>query len=342
MIAELDSLYIKTRPRKAYTRLISHLFFQGRFLTSNHRWLNSFLRAEMTLAAALPQLKSARKPIFIIGMGRSGSTILGKTLSMHREVGFLNEPKLIWFTVDSRDDINGNFSQGLAQFRFTADDALPERKRTIERIYGFYRAATGATRIVDKYPEMIFRIPYLQELFPDARFIFLIRNGWDSIYSVAAWSNRNSRRVDGVVEDWWGADRRKWKLMVDQLVSSHPSLSAEHRAEIAQFTRHEDMAAVEWTISAREGLKWLSKLPEAVHLVRYEDLTEKPVKTLKSLLDFCELPDDAVFLNYAQQTLVPGRTHDARIELSPAIEPLFLKTMSELGYPAEKRSKNDQ
>lgn len=340
MIAELDSLYIKTRPRKAYTRLISHLFFQGRFLTSNHRWLNSFLRAEMTLAAALPQLKSVRKPIFIIGMGRSGSTILGKTLSMHREVGFLNEPKLIWFTVDSRDDINGNFSQGLAQFRLTADDALPERKRTIERIYGFYCAATGATRIVDKYPEMIFRIPYLQELFPDARFVFLVRNGWDSIYSVAAWSKRNSRRAGGIVEDWWGTDRRKWKLMVDQLVSSHPLLSAEHRAEIAQFIRHEDMAAVEWTLSSLEGLEWLKRSSDIVHLIRYENLTEKPTETLKALLGFCELSDDSIFLDYARQTLVPGRTHNEPTRLSPAIQPLFLQTMAEFGYPASAESKS--
>lgn len=341
MIAELDSVYIKSRPHKAFVRLVSHLFFQGRFLTTAHRWVNPLLHMEMKAITVLPQIKTADRPIYIIGMGRSGSTILGKVLSMHREIGFLNEPKLIWYEVDHREDVNGHFSPGPAQYRFSSSDASAHAKKKLRRIYGFYQAVTGSTRIVDKNPELVFRVPYVRELFPDARFIFLIRNGWDSIYSVAAWSKREGKLVNGVVEDWWGADRRKWKFMTDQLVPADPLLSA-HQAEIAKFTRHEDMAAVEWTISAREGLKWLSKLPEAVHLVRYEDLTEKPVETLKSLLDFCELPDDAVFLNYAQQTLVPGRTHDARIELSPAIEPLFLKTMSELGYPAEKRSKNDQ
>lgn len=341
MIAELDPIYIKTRPGKALVRLVSHLFFQGRYLTTRHRWLNSFLLAEMKLIAALPQLRPVNKPIFIIGMGRSGSTILGKVLSMHREVGFLNEPKVIWYTVDPREDVNGNFYQGPAQYHFAASDATSDRKKAIQRIYGFYQALTGSTRIVDKYPEVVYRIPYARELFPDARIVLLIRNGWDTVYSTTAWSKREGRKVNGVLEDWWGADQRKWRFMVDQLVPTDPVLSARQN-EIETFTRHEDMAAVEWAISAREGLKWLKKLPESIHLIHYEHLTEKPVEALKALLDFCELPDDKVFLDYAQRVLVPGRTHNARIDLSSAIEPLFLETMSELGYPARKRSENDQ
>lgn len=341
LVAELDPIYIKTRPGKAFARLVSHLFFQGRFLTTRHRWLNSFLLAEMRLMTALPQLKSVNKPIFIMGMGRSGSTILGKVLSMHREVGFLNEPKAIWFTVDPREDVNGNFYRGPAQYHFAASDVTPERRKTIQRIYGFYQLVTGSSRIVDKNPEVIYRIPYIREFFPDARFVFLARNGWDTIYSTTAWSKREGRKVNGVLEDWWGANQRKWKFMVDQLVSSDPLLSTR-KEEISKFTRHEDMAAVEWTISIREGLQWLKELPEAVHLIRYENLTERPAEALKALLDFCELPDDKVFLDYAKRVLAPGRTHNERIGLSPAIEPLFLETMSELGYPARKGSENDQ
>jgi hypothetical protein len=331
LIAELDPIYIKTRPGKALVRLVSHLFFQGRFLTTKHRWLNSFLLAEMRFVTMLPPLKSANGPIYIMGMGRSGSTILGKVLSMHRQVGFLNEPKLIWYSVDPKDDVNGNFYNGPAQYRFAVGDASPASRRRIQRIYSFYLTLTGSRRIVDKNPEAVYRIPYLRELFPDARFLFLVRNGWDTVYSTTAWSKREGRQVKGVVEDWWGADQRKWKFVVDQLVPTDPLLSARQN-EIAKFNRHEDMAAVEWTISVREGLQWLEKLPRSVHLIRYEHLTEKPAEALKALLDFCELPDDEVFLDYAQQVLVPGRTHNAQSDLSPAIESLFLDTMSKLGY----------
>jgi hypothetical protein len=266
-----------------------------------------------------------------MGMGRSGSTILGKVLSMHREAGFLNEPKVIWFTVDPKEDVNGNFYEGPARYRFTPEDASPTARRRIRGIYGWYLALTRSRRIVDKNPEVVYRVPYIRELFPDARFLFLVRNGWDTVYSTTAWSKREGREVKGVVEDWWGADQRKWKFVLEQLVPSDPLLSPR-QAEIEKFTRHEDMAAVEWTLGAREGLQWLEKLPQSVHLVHYENLTGKPVETLKALLDFCELPDDDVFLRYAQQVLVPGRTHNTRLELSPAIELPFSDTMSKLGY----------
>ncbi len=331
MIAELNPLYIKTRPGKAIVRMVSHLFFQGRFLTTGHRWLNPFLHAEMKLIASLPQLKAVVKPIYIIGMGRSGSTILGKVLSMHREVGFLNEPKVIWYAVDHREDVNGHFSSAPAQYRFSAHDATPDMRKRLERIYAFYLAVTGSARIVDKNPELVFRVPYVREFFPNAHFIFLTRNGWDSIYSTAAWSRRAGRQVDGVMEDWWGLDRRKWKIMVEELVASDPDLS-KHKAEIAAFTRHEDLAAVEWIVSMREGLRWLNSLPESVYLIRYEDLTGDPANSLPALLDFCKLSQDRVFLDYAQKTLVAGRTHNAENILPSCVKPAFLETMSALGY----------
>lgn len=331
MIAELDALYIKNRPSKAIVRLVTHLFFQGRPLTTRHRWLNRYLLAEMGFIVSMPQLKAVEKPIFIIGMGRSGSTVLGKVLSMHHQVGWLNEPKLIWYSADPREDVNGNFYAGPAQYRFAAEDATADAKRILNHIYGFYLAVTGSKRIVDKYPELVYRAAYVRQLFPDARFIFLVRNGWDSLSSTARWSKTESREVDGVLEDWWGADHRKWKIMVDELVASDPDLS-QHKNEIINFTRQEDMAAVEWIVSMREGIKLLTSFPESTHMIRYEDLTQNPQKSLADLIDFCGLPDDKTFIDYAQKTLVAGRTHERRISLPLSIEETFLKVLTKLGY----------
>ncbi len=337
MIAQLNSNYIKTRPSKALVRLVSHLFFQGRYLTTKHRWLNKMILAELKLIVALPQLKPVHQPIYIIGMGRSGSTILGKVLSMHNQVGFLNEPKAIWYIVDPRDDVNGNFYFGPSQFRFAASDITPSKRKAIHNIYRFYQGVTGSRRIVDQSPAIVYRIPFVRELFPDARFIFLVRNGWDTVYSASTWSKQEGRVVNSVMEDWWGANRRKWKSMVDELVATDPILSP-CKDEIAAFSGYEDMAAVEWTINTREGLKVARELPDSVFLLPYEHLTEEPVKTLEALLNFCRLPEDKVFMDYAQKVLVPGRTHNTKLPLSPAIEPLFLKTMAELGYDAARRA----
>ena len=45
------------------------------------------------------------RPVFIIGCGRSGTTILGETLSRHSKVTYLNERRDLWFSAYPETDI---------------------------------------------------------------------------------------------------------------------------------------------------------------------------------------------------------------------------------------------
>lgn len=330
MIAQLDPIYIKTRPGKAINRLLSHFLFQGRFLTTKYRWLNPLILAELALLKRLPQLRSVEKPIFVIGTGRSGSTILGKVLSMHRHVGFLNEPKAMWYTIDSREDVNGHFTQGQAQYRYNAHDVTSQINDNAHRLYSAYLAITGSQRVLDKNPELVFRIPFVKTIFPDAKFLFLVRNGWNTVSSIVKWSQLYGRKTKGHVEDWWGVDQRKYRFLVEQLVPSEPMLSASYE-NIKLFTRHEDMAAVEWIVTMQEGLRYMQSLPDSVYPVSFEDLTQSPESTLEKLMAFCELQDDAVFLSYAKQTLSP-QSNRQPIILPRDIRDPFFETLKALQY----------
>ena len=335
MIAQLDPLYIRTRPGKAVVRVSSHLLFQGRFVTTKHRWLNRIILAELSAMKRLPRLKSVEKPIFIVGTGRSGSTILGKVLSMHRDIGFLNEPKALWYTIFPEEDVNGHFSRGPALYRMGAHDVTPSIQQAAHRLFGTYLAITGSRRVLDKNPEVVFRIPFVKTIFPDAKFIFLVRNGWDTISSITTWSRRYGKQVNGDIEDWWGVNQRKWRFLVEQLVTTEPLLSQSYE-QIKTFTRHEDMAAVEWVLTMQEGLRMMGSLPDSIFLVRYEEVTAHPKKALQKLLAFCELPDDPVFLAYAQQVLEPV-PHKGPLALPSAIEDPFFETMRAIDYPVGQR-----
>lgn len=330
MIAQLDWQYIKTRPYKAAIRIITHLFFQGRFLTTRYRWLNRIILTELRIVRNLPSKRMVEKPIFIIGIGRSGSTILGKILSMHRSIGFLNEPKAIWYTVDPRDDVNGHFHQGKAFFRFSENDATPQKIKFAHNIFGFYSYLTGSRRILDKNPESLYRIPYIRRIFPDAKFILLIRDGWDTITSIITWSRINRKTRNGYLEDWWGLNRRKWKLIVEQLVPEEP-LFEDCRDEIGLLTREEDMASVEWIISMQEGIRSLERWPDAVMPVYYEELIQNPIRELDKIISFCDLEADDIFLNYANDTIILNK-HRSRVEISPKILYAFEMTMEALNY----------
>ncbi len=331
MIAQINSDYIKSRPTKAITRLISYTFFEGRPVTTKGRWINPIVFSILKMAAkSSRQFTPVEKPIFILGTGRSGTTILGVVLSMHKDVGYLNEPKAIWHLIHPHEDIIGNYSLNHVKYRLTAEEATNEMCQRAAQMFGAYLSATGSKRLVDKYPELIFRVDFVKDIFPDARFIFLVRNGWDTCHSIANWSKRLGVQVNGEKHDWWGVDDRKWKLIVDQLVTTDVDLK-NIVDDIKNFDRHLDRASIEWIVTMREGLHLIDTISECIHTVRFEELTSKPEITLTHLCDFCELLTDRTFLNYAQHNLnlVPPREP---FDLHPKIAPIFYDTMARLGY----------
>lgn len=331
MIAQINPNYIKTRPTKALTRLMSYALFEGRPVTTKGRWINRLVFSILKAAATnKSRYEPVEKPIFILGTGRSGTTILGIVLSMHKEVGYLNEPKAIWHLIHPHEDIIGNYTQADANYRLTAEDATDDMCHRAAQMFGAYLTATRSKRIVDKYPELIFRLDFVRTLFPDARFIFLVRNGWDTCHSIANWSQRLSVEINGEKHDWWGVNDRKWRLLVEQLVKTDP-VFAEIADEVKHFDRHLDRAAIEWTVTMQEGLRLLQESPDCIHLLRFEDLTAEPDEALDKLCSFCELSPDNTFREYARQTLhpVPARKP---FDLHPKIATIFHDTMEQLRY----------
>ena len=330
MVAQLDSLYIKTRPSKALLRLLSYALFEGRPLTTKGQWINPLIFKLFAIAQSLPQLKKVEKPIFVIGTGRSGTTILGVVLSMHKQVGFLNEPKALWHTIYPEEDLIGSYSLGKAHYRLGAEDATDSVRHTAHRLFGAYLTAVASSRLVDKYPELIFRVPFIRQIFPDAKFIFLVRNGWDTCQSIDGWSKLLGTNVKDDTHDWWGLNNRKWHLLVEQIAATNSAFQNTIEA-IKGYSNHRDMAAVEWILTMQEGLKLVEQLPGSVYLLKYEELVAQPINGLEQLLDFCELPPDEKMFDYAGKILTSRQNYQISA-LSPEIAPLFEQTMTALGY----------
>ncbi|WP_323754014.1 sulfotransferase [Marinobacter sp.] len=304
MVAQVDNAYIKARPTRLWSRLLSYALFEGRPLTTRGQWINPLLFKLFALQKRLPQMRKSVAPVFILGTGRSGTTILGVVLSMHHDVGFLNEPKAIWASLREDEDLIGSYHRGAARYRLTAEDAPASLIREAQRIYGAYLGLTLTRRVVDKYPELIFRVPFVRQIFPDAKFLFLSRDGWDTCASIDNWSSRLGAEVDGEVHDWWGVNRRKWNLLVDQIVQEHSDL-APHAKELRALDDHRAMAATEWIVTMREGLQLLDKYPNDVLHVPYALLCEDPEGMCRRIAKFSGLANDEVFIDYARQVLSP-------------------------------------
>ena len=330
MIADLSPQYIKTRQSKALTKLIGYTIFTGRPLTTKGQWINPYLLSLFKFLTKLPQQKKIIKPIFIIGMGRSGTTILGSVLSIHKEIGFLKEPKILWHYIYPKQDIIGSHSVGEVNYSLDENHVDKYVKLKANRLYGTFLATTFSKRILDKYPEMIFRIPFVKEIFPEAKFILIIRNGWDVVHSIVKWSEKYGIIKNGHKHDWWGFDDRKWNLLVEQLVKDIPSLN-DNIKEIKSFERHTDRAATEWVVTMQKALQLQQNNRNDIHFIKFEDLTNNPKESLQNIITFCELPTDKIFLDYACNTLYPLQAKSP-INLDKNIETIFIDTMNHLGY----------
>lgn len=334
MVAQIDKHYIKTRPGRLWSRLLSYFLFEGRPLTTKGRWINPLIFALLRLQKMLPIEVEPQRPVFILGTGRSGTTILGIVLSMHRHVGFLNEPKAIWASLTNNEDLIGSYHRENARYRLEASDATPEIIRGAHRIYGAYLRTTGCQQVVDKYPEMIFRVPFLKAIFPEARFLFLSRDGWDTCASIEHWSERLGQNIADERHDWWGVNNRKWHYLVDQVVSEHEDLAANLET-IRSFSDHRLMAAVEWIVTMREGISLMAAEPECVLHVPYAALCRQPTEMAHQIADFIGLENDPVYLKYARDVLTPP-PQKAPFELPVFLHDAFEKTQAMLGHAKQE------
>jgi hypothetical protein len=138
-------------------------------------------------------------PFFIVGSARSGTTFLRLTLNAHPEVAVPPESRFITELHEGDEvDVQRFMARLESHPRFSAwelpIDAVKRELHGHDRIpyatairatYNAYANHQDKSRWGDKTPRYILNIPELARLFPDSRFIHLIRDGRDVALSYA-------------------------------------------------------------------------------------------------------------------------------------------------------------
>lgn len=138
-------------------------------------------------------------PFFIVGSARSGTTLLRVILNAHPAVTVPPESRFVtelWR--DAHEVRLDDFLSGLEghrQFkswnlpidyvRAEMDSDTVPYATAVEAIYTAYAKRAGKEIWGDKTPRYVEHIPFLAELFPDARFVHLVRDGRDVALSYA-------------------------------------------------------------------------------------------------------------------------------------------------------------
>ena len=140
------------------------------------------------------------RPFFIVGSGRSGSTLLRVILANHARISI---PPETWFVLDLVRKFSANqpltAKQQLEAIEMVTShyrwpdlniqtDELkgwvglqeePSLRGFLETIYQQYARREGKDVWGDKTPPYVNILPELSDLFPEARFIHLVRDGHD-------------------------------------------------------------------------------------------------------------------------------------------------------------------
>ncbi|MBA7544310.1 hypothetical protein ES705_36662 [subsurface metagenome] len=265
-----------------------------------------------------------KKPIFIIGVGRSGSTVFHQIFSRHPNVAWLsslcnkfpNDPsknkllmKIHEYTITSRF-LKNRLKPGECYefwnyyykgFRRPCRDLLATdvTTKTKNGVRNFFSEILTERRNrllvkITGWP----RIGFLREIFKDAKFIHIIRDGRAVVNSM-------------VNVDWWWGWRgpQNWRW---------GELKPVYKKEWEQYNKSFiALVAIEWKIlidAMEETKKFIDK--NSLLEIKYEDLCSHPQNVFKGVLEFSELQWSKKFAKEIKQYKLKNTNYKWQKELT--------------------------
>jgi len=264
------------------------------------------------------------KPVFIIGCPRSGTTLLFTILSSSPELwSTYKESHCVWekFLPDKRDPM---FSMYLTEKDYQAGDREYLEAKYHGRTYnsaGFARAVDlfflnklrpitkpfmglfnnlvasvkslwlKEYRVLDKTPPNTYRVAYLKAAFPDAKFIYITRDGKTNVSSlIEGWRSTNNERFNFAFRKFYDYNSRLnirgysggvWKF------TNPPGWEQFLDKEVGL----EEIAAYQWSSAHKYALEAFDKMSaDDYMLIKYEDLVKRSPELIEKICGFIDVP----------------------------------------------------
>ncbi len=232
-------------------------------------------------------------PVIIIGAGRSGTNILRDTLC-----------NIDGFTTWNCDEINpiwrhGNL--GAKYDEFDATMATPSVKRFIRHAFHQQWQRSGKPNyIVEKTCANSLRIPFIAQVFPEAKFLFIVRDGIDVLASA-----KKRWRGEMEMQSWpyyWAKIRHtpildlpiygvRFMSARAQLLfgnKGHMSFWGPQFADMENLDKDtplDELCVRQWRACVEKAQDDLEVLG-GYHRLKYEDLTAQPQQEISNIMHY--------------------------------------------------------
>jgi hypothetical protein len=234
-------------------------------------------------------------PLLILGVRRSGTTLLRVMLDRHSQLAVPDESYFIPQLADRhvrrvdaaafvddlrRIDTLAEWEVPLDEVRARLHDGMPIGV-AVGTVYAVYAEQRGKPRWGDKTPMYMQNLRLLERLFPDALFVHLIRDGRNAATSFLSMPR-------GIVTENW-----------------------MHPRDPAGF-------ACQWQTEVKAARRLGRRVGRDRYLeVRYEELVEDVEDVLQSICRFARLPYEAGMADYAGTVDVSGKPHQSSLTRPP-------------------------
>lgn len=314
-----------------------------------------------------------KKPLIIIGCPRSGTTLLYMILSQSPKLfSLFNESRFIFkkfyirqekleskeyfddellikdLDEESKEFLLKQFDRYSVSTRFFGlalqkvllkHTLLKPIGETLLTIHNFYKNMFFSEySMVEKTPRNCYKIQFLNELFPDAKFIYLKRDGRSNISSlIEGWKKRKGgkKRYPSLNKplNIKGYDGQSWHFALPPGWQNYTEKSLE------------EVCAYQWVESNKAAIEGLEKIDESRKLgISYEDLSDNTSKVIQNVCSFAGIPYDGIVKKLSEKPPVVNTFSKPSKDKWKKNEHLIKNTysminpmMTKLGYEIEEK-----
>lgn len=231
-----------------------------------------------------------KPPIIILGNTRSGTTIVQKVMSVHPDIAGWYEPRTLWLCA----------APGRPHDEFGEEDATVKVKAHVRRQFLKYQKEHGDCVVMEKTPANILKIPYVHAIFPEATYLFIVRDPFSFISSVELkWQRtlsttgiRRRLRSTPITQLPFYAGRFVRQYFDKRVLrKKYQAIWGPRYRGMTDDLKNEELMTViarQWAVPSRKAEEDLARFPVGKVLrLRYEDFVSDPISDMTRICEHC-------------------------------------------------------
>lgn len=281
------------------------------------------------------------QPLVIIGAPRSGTNMLRDVLCELQGVG-------TW----SCDEINYIWRHGnvrLETDEFTTEMARPDVRRFIRKEFDQFAKKENLNFLIEKTCANSLRVPFVDQVVPEAKYIFIVRDGVDAVGSATLrWKAgldipyilKKVRYVPWSDLPFYGfryLGSRIYKFFSKEQRLSFWGPQFNGLNEALEKYSLDEVCALQWQRCVELSEDAFKKMPDdKVVRVKYEDFVSNPVEELTRILQELNISFEKEKLHETVKSVTPRSIGKGRMALNDkqlnVVSELVSATLKRYGY----------